>query len=110
HHPHISAGKDAPVNSQHINPVPSASGSLTILKGAKHPHAALLLTDFILSKQCQKIMADAEYFPVHPEVEPALQLASVVPKKAGFQENFVRPQQLKEQLESTDQIIQKWFR
>ena len=89
---------------------PSASGSLTILKGAKHPHAALLLTDFILSKEGQKIMADAEYFPVHPEIEPAPQLASIVPKKAGFQENFVSPQQLKEQLESTDQIIQKWFR
>src|SRR5437764_264427 len=110
HHPMISAGKGAPVNSQIMNPVPSASGSLTILKGAKHPHAALLLTDFILSKEGQKIMADAEYFPVHPEVEPSPQLARIVPKKAGFQENFVSPQQLKEQLESTDQIIQKWFR
>jgi len=110
HHPLISAGKGAPVNSQLMNPVPSASGSLTILKGAKHPHAALLLTDFILSKEGQKIMADAEYFPVHPEVEPSPQLARIVPKKAGFAENVVSPQQLKEQLESTDQIIQKWFR
>jgi iron(III) transport system substrate-binding protein len=110
HHPLISAGKGAPVNSQLMNPVPSASGSLTILKGAKHPHAALLLADFILSKEGQKIMADAEYFPVHPEVEPSPQLARIVPKKAGFPENFVNPQQLKEQLESTDQIIQKWFR
>src|SRR5882672_10595659 len=62
HHPLISAGKGAPVNTQLMNPVPSASGSLTILKGVKHPHAALLLTDFILSKEGQKIMADAEYF------------------------------------------------
>src|SRR6267142_4320758 len=110
HHPLISAGKGAPVNTQLMDPVPSASGSLTILKGAKHPHAALLLTDFILSREGQKIMADAEYFPVHPEVEPAPQLASIVPKKAGFRENFISPQQIKEQLESTDRIIQKWFR
>ena len=69
----------------------------------------MLLTDFILSKEGQKIMADAEYFPAHPDVEPAPQLASIVPKKAGYKENFVSPQQLKEQLESTDQIIQKCF-
>jgi iron(III) transport system substrate-binding protein len=110
HHPIISAGKGAPVNSQLMDPVPSASGSLTILKGARHPHAALLLTDFILSREGQKIMADAEYFPVHPDVEPAPQMAGIVPKKAGVPENFVSPQRLKDHLEATDQIIQKWFR
>ena len=96
HHPLISAGKGAPVNSQLMDPVPSASGSLTVLKGAKHPHAAMLLTDFILSREGQQIMAQAEYFPAHPGVEPAPQLASIVPKKTGHAENFVSPQQLKE--------------
>jgi iron(III) transport system substrate-binding protein len=110
HHPLISAGKGAPVNSQLMDPVPSASGSLTVLKGAKHPHAAMLLTDFILSKEGQQIMAQAEYFPAHPEVEAAPQLASIVPKRAGYKENFVSPQQLKEQLEGTDRIIQRLFR
>jgi hypothetical protein len=33
-----------------------------------------------------------------------------VPRKAGHTENFVSPQQLKEQLESTDKIIQQLFR
>jgi len=110
HHPLISAGKGAPVNSQLMDPVPSASGSLTVLKGAKHPHAAMLLTDFILSREGQEIMAKAEYFPAHPAVEPAPQLAAIVPKRAGLKESFVSPQQLKEQLESTDKIIQQWFR
>lgn len=110
HHPLISAGKGAPVNSQLMDPVPSASGSLTVLKGAKHPHAAMLLTDFILSREGQEIMAKAEYFPAHPGVEAAPQLAGIVPKRAGFKENFVSPQQLKEQLESTDKIIQQLFR
>src|SRR5262245_40526806 len=36
HHPLISAGKGAPVNSQLMDPVPSAAGSLAVLKGAKH--------------------------------------------------------------------------
>jgi len=110
HHPLISAGKGAPVNAQLMDPVPSASGSLTVLKGAKHPHAAMLLTDFILSREGQEIMAKAEYFPAHPDVEVAPQLASIVPKRAGHKENFVSPQQLKEQLEGTDKIIQQLFR
>ena len=110
HHPLISAGKGAPVNTQLMDPVPSASGSLTVLKGAKHPHAAMLLTDFILSREGQEIMAKAEYFPARLDVEVAPQLASIVPKRAGYKENFVSPQQLKEQLESTDKIIQQLFR
>src|SRR3954447_16570063 len=110
HHPLISAGKGAPVNAQLMDPVPSASGSLAVLKGAKHPHAAMLLTDFILSREGQQIMAAAEYFPAHPEVEPQPQLASIVPRKAGVPENFISPQQLKDGLESTDKIIQQLFR
>src|SRR5262245_31333290 len=110
HHPLISAGKGAPVSSQLMDPVPSAAGTLTMLRGAKHPHAAMLLTDFILSKEGQQIMAQAEYFPAHPEVEAAPQLAGIVPKRAGYAENFVNPQHLKENLESTDKIIQQLFR
>jgi iron(III) transport system substrate-binding protein len=110
HHPLISAGKGAPVNAQLMDPVPSAAGSLAAVKGAKHPHAAMLLADFILGKEGQQIMADAEYFPAHPGVAAAPQLAGIVPHKAGYKENYVSPQQLKEQIESTDQIIQKLFR
>ncbi|HEY7301972.1 MAG TPA: extracellular solute-binding protein [Xanthobacteraceae bacterium] len=110
HHPLISAGKGAPVNSQLMDPVPSAAGTLAILKGAKHPHAAMLLADFILGREGQQLMAKAEYFPVRADVGPAPQLAGIVPRKAGFTENYVSPQQLKDGLESTDRIIQQWFR
>jgi iron(III) transport system substrate-binding protein len=110
HHPLISAGKGAPVNSRPMDPVPSAAGTLAVLKGAKHPHAAMLLADFILGREGQQLMAKAEYFPVRADVEPAPQLAGIVPRKAGFTENYVSPQQLKEGLESTDRIIQQWFR
>src|SRR5215813_1148630 len=83
HHPLISAAKGAPVNSKLLDPTPSAAGTAAVVKNAPHPHAAMLLTDFILSKEGQQIMAQAEYFPAHPEVEPAPQLASIVPRKAG---------------------------
>ena len=110
HHPLISAGKGAPVNSQLMDPVPSAAGSIAVMKGAKHPHAAMLLMDFILSKDGQKILSAAEYFPAHPEVPSLPQLAGIVPKTAGYPENYVGPQKLREHLESTDEIIQKMFR
>jgi iron(III) transport system substrate-binding protein len=110
HHPLISAGKGAPVNAQLMDPVPSAAGTISVVKGTKHPHAAMLLLDFILSREGQKIMAAAEYFPAHPDVPSAPQLAGIVPKTAGYHENFVSPQKLKEYLESTDQILQTYFR
>ncbi len=56
------------VHSQLMDPVPSAAGTLAVLKGAKHPHAAMLLTDFMLSREGRQIMAQAEYFPAHPEI------------------------------------------
>jgi ABC-type Fe3+ transport system substrate-binding protein len=110
HHPLISKAKGAPVNSQLMDPVPSAAGTISVVKGTRHPHAAMLLLDFILSKEGQKIMAAADYFPAHPDVPSSPQLAGIVPKAAGYHENFVSPQKLKEYLESTDQILQTYFR
>ena len=75
-----------------------------------HPHAAMLLLDYILSREGQKILADAEYFPAHPDVPPLPQLAGIVPKTAGFAENYIPPQQLKSYIDSTDQILQNLFR
>ena len=110
HHPLISAAKGAPVNTQLMDPVASAAGTISVVKDAPHPHAAMLLLDYLLSREGQKILADAEYFPAHPDVPPLPQLASIVPKTAGFAENYIPPQQLKSYIDSTDQILQNLFR
>jgi iron(III) transport system substrate-binding protein len=110
HHPLISAAKGAPVNAQLLDPVPSAAGTISVLKNAPHPHAAMLLLDFILSRDGQKILSDAEYFPSNPNVPAQPQLAGIVPKTAGFAENYIPPQQLNAYVESTDQILQSLFR
>jgi ABC-type Fe3+ transport system substrate-binding protein len=110
HHPLISAAKGAPVNAQLMDPVPSAAGTISLIKNAPHPNAAMLLMDFILSREGQKILADAEYFPANPEVPPLPQLAGIVPKTAGFIESYVAPQKLSEYIDSTDQILQSLFR
>jgi ABC-type Fe3+ transport system substrate-binding protein len=110
HHPLISAGKGAPVAAQLLPPVASAPGTLVIPKGARNPHAALLLMDFLLSKEGQQILAAAEYLPVRPDVDPVPQIAPIVPSRAGVQENFVTPENLNSYTERSAKIVEDLFR
>ena len=110
HHPLISRAKGAPVNSQLMDPVPSTAGTMMIPRGARHPHAALLLADFILSPEGQQILAGAEYFPVRPDVSPKDVLASVIPARAGVPEMFVGPNDLNKYNESSQKIYDEMFR
>ena len=110
HHPLISAGKGAPVTTQLLPPVASASGTLVIPKGSRHPHTALLLMDFLLSKEGQQILAAAEYLPVRPDVDPLPQIAPIVPSRAGVKENFVTPEHLNSHTERSAKIVEDLFR
>jgi iron(III) transport system substrate-binding protein len=110
HHPLISAGKGAPVAAKLLPPVASASGTLIIPKGSRHPHAALLLMDFLLSKEGQAILAAAEYLPVRPDVDPLPQIAPIVPSRVGVQENFVTPENLHSNTEPSAKIVEELFR
>ncbi|MEN9709201.1 MAG: hypothetical protein RIQ68_1609 [Pseudomonadota bacterium] len=110
HHPLISKAKGAPVNTVLLDPVPSTAGTMVVPKGVRHPHAAMLLADFILSKEGQEIFAKAEYFPVRPDVAPLDTLAPVVPKRAGVQELFVGSEKLNRYYESSQKIWEERFR
>lgn len=110
HHPLISKAKGAPVNTALLEPVPSTAGTMVVPKGVRHPHAAMLLADFILSKEGQEIFAKAEYFPVRPDVAPLETLAPVVPKKAGKEELFVGSEKLNRYYESSQKIWEEKFR
>jgi ABC-type Fe3+ transport system substrate-binding protein len=110
HHPLISKGKGAPVNSQLMDPVASTAATMSVVKGLHHPYAAMLLADYILSKEGQGILARAEYFPVDPDVAPLPALAPVVPKIAGLPENFIGPDQLIKYTDGSEEIFQKLFR
>jgi iron(III) transport system substrate-binding protein len=81
-----------------------------IPKGSRHPNAATLLMDFLLSKEGQQILAAADYLPVRPEVEPRAAIAPIVPSRAGVQENFISPQQLNAYTESSAKIVEELFR
>ena len=110
HHPLISKAKGAPVNSQLMDPVPVTAATMGVTKGARHPHAAMLLIDYLLSKEGQEILLNADYFPADPAVPPAPSLASVVPKIAGVPENFVGPDKLIKYTDSSEEIFRTLFR
>jgi iron(III) transport system substrate-binding protein len=110
HHPLISAAKGAPVNAQLMDPVATTTATAAIPKGVRRPHAALLLVDYLLSKEGQEILSKADYFPVRPDVEPKPELARVVPTKAGVPQNFVLPEQLGKYGDSSEKIYQDLFR
>jgi iron(III) transport system substrate-binding protein len=110
HHPLISAGKGAPVNSQLLPPVASAAGTVLIPKETRHPNAALLLMDFLLSREGQQILAASEYLPVREDVEPLKQIAAIVPSRAGVPENFISPENLQAYTESSAKIVETLFR
>jgi ABC-type Fe3+ transport system substrate-binding protein len=110
HHPLISKAKGAPVNSQLMDPVATTAATMSVVKGLHHPNAAMLLADYILSKEGQAILARAEYFPVDPEVPPLPALAPIVPKIAGVPEDFVGPDKLIKYTDGSEDIYQKLFR
>jgi ABC-type Fe3+ transport system substrate-binding protein len=109
HHPLISKAKGAPVESRLMDPVPSTAGTMVIPKGVRHPHAALLLADFTLSREGQAILANADYFPARSDVAPKDMLASVIPARAGMAELFLSPTQLNEYTESSQRIFEELF-
>jgi iron(III) transport system substrate-binding protein len=110
HHPLISKAKGAPVDSRLLAPVASTAATMSIVKGLHHPYAAMLLADYILSKEGQGILARAEYFPADPDVAPLPALAAVAPRVAGVAENFVGPDQLIKYTDGSEEIFQKLFR
>jgi ABC-type Fe3+ transport system substrate-binding protein len=109
HHPLISRAKGAPVDSKLMDPVLSTAGTMIIPKGVRHPYAALLLADFILSKDAQQILANADYFPARSDVAPKDVLASVIPARAGVPELFLSPEQLNQYTESSQKIFEEQF-
>jgi iron(III) transport system substrate-binding protein len=110
HHPIISAAKGAPVASALMDPIASTVGTMVIPKGLKHPYAAMLLVDFILSPEGQSILAGSDYFPVREDVAPVPALAPILAAVAKAHENFVDPETLARMTPSSEKIISEVLR
>ncbi len=109
HLPIIAATKGAPVAAQPLQPMASTVASLMIPKGAKHPYAAMLFADFILSSDGQKVLRDSQYFPVNEDVAPLKELQPVSPHLAGLKENFISDEVLYETQTKVEALFRKYF-
>ena len=109
HHPLISAAKGAPVWTKLLDPTPSAASTIGVVRGATHPNASLLLIDYILSDEGQKILAQADYFPADPNVAPKPGLSAAIPKSAGVAEDFVDPIKLQQMDASSEKLFRQFF-
>jgi ABC-type Fe3+ transport system substrate-binding protein len=110
HHPVISATRGAPSATVLLDPIPALIDSIQVLKGAKHPHAAMLLVDYMLSVEAQQMLQAAEYFPSNPNVEPAPSLRMLVPRNAGVPEVLMTTEVLDSLTPRSAALYQKYFR
>ncbi len=109
HHPLISKAKGAPLDVQMMDPIPSDVSAIQLVKGAKHPHAAMLLIDFVLSKEGQTVLQKADYLPAHPDVDPQDSLRKIVPRLAGIKENVISPLEFFARRDAALKLFEKYF-
>jgi ABC-type Fe3+ transport system substrate-binding protein len=110
HHPLISAQKGAPVAPNPMEPIPSLNGTVLMAKSAPHPYAAMLLIDFMLSKDGQETFLAGDYFPANPALEPSKELKAIVPSVIGMKEQFISPDEVNDMNKQSSEWIKKYFR
>ncbi len=101
--------KGAPVNVAMVDPVPYTASPLMLAKTAPHPHAAMLLMDFLLDREAQTIIRDAGYYPTHPDVAPAPEMAPYLPKTHGLKKFLVDETELANMQPDTMKLYQRLF-
>ena len=89
HHAVISAAKGAPVTWVPLEPILAPMAVASVVKDAPHPAAARLFLDYLVSDECQKILAEADYLPASPKV-PA-KTPSLKPEGGNFKAMFMPP-------------------
>jgi ABC-type Fe3+ transport system substrate-binding protein len=80
-----------------------------IPKGTKHPHAAMLFVDYVLSTEGQTVLRDAQYFPTNRDVQPLKELWPVSPRLAGLKENFISDEVLYSTQAKVEGLFKKYF-
>jgi ABC-type Fe3+ transport system substrate-binding protein len=109
HHALISRAKGASVLPALMDPVASTVGTMIAPKGLRHPNAAMLLADFVLSAEGQAILAKADYFPTRGDTPPAPALAPILDAVKVAGERFVSPDALVKYTPSSAAIIRRIF-
>ena len=101
--------KGAPVNVSMQDPVPFTGSPLMLAKTAPHPHATMLLIDFLLDREAQTILSAAGYYPAHPDVAPAPEMQPYLPKTHGLKKFLVDDAELARMSQETSAIYSRLF-
>jgi iron(III) transport system substrate-binding protein len=107
-HAAISAAQGAPVKWVPLNPVSETLQVAGITKGARHPSAAKLFIDFMVSRTGQAIFRDHDYLPMHPDI-PA-KIPELKPKQGGYKSVVYTPDNLEVGVARWQRIYEELFR
>lgn len=108
HHAVISKKAGAPCDWVAMEPVAAPIHTFGLAKNSPHPHAAMLLLDFVLSKKGQRLFQELNYLPAHPEI-PA-KVVDLKPAGGRFTKaNYINPDSLLEKGEEWVDIFQRLF-
>jgi iron(III) transport system substrate-binding protein len=110
HHPLISKAKGAPLDTQMLDPVPSALSTIQLAKNAPHPNAAMLFIDFVLSKEGQEVLRAAQYLSPNPQVDTDPSLRKIIPRLNGLKETVFTPELMFESRDEANALFNKYFR
>ena len=109
HHAVISAREGAPVAPAAMNPVTALMSIVMLTKGAPHPHAAMLLIDFLLSREGQAIMRDRQYLTARSDVPPLAEMKPIVPRLNGLTEQLIRPEDYSREHGASEALVERYF-
>ena len=109
HHIADARQKAAPTNATMEDPVPANPSYFLLPKTAPHPHAALLLADFLLEKEAQTVFRNALYFPAHPDVDAHESMRALQPKTFGFKTFLVDDEMQIANAKVSGDLFNKYF-
>jgi ABC-type Fe3+ transport system substrate-binding protein len=110
HHPLISKAKGAALDTQMLDPVPSALSTIQLAKDAPHPNAAMLFIDFVLSKEGQEVLRAAQYLSPNPQVDTDPSLRKIIPRLNGLKEIVFTPELMFQSRDEANALFNKYFR
>jgi ABC-type Fe3+ transport system substrate-binding protein len=110
HHPLISKAKGAALDTQMLDPVPSALSTIQLTKNAPHPNAAMLFIDFALSKEGQEVLKAAQYLSPNPQVDTEPSLRKIIPRLNGLKETVFTPELMFAARDEANALYNKYFR
>jgi iron(III) transport system substrate-binding protein len=92
HQPLISSQQGAPIDWIPMSPAMAILSVASVAAGARHPNAAKLFVDFLISDDGQKLFRDRGYIPVAPAIPPSE--PKLRPDGKTFRGIFITPEEI----------------